>query len=135
MSRGSCSAFTLVSERWGLNIARIANAVHCHNLLSDYKDCHEFRFSIVRIVISVTNPRIVCLYCCCCLQNLNIFGNSGNLPKVWLIKCLKSHKSGRSVVKTLIVSWVRHTDRQRSPIELFWTAKNIRLTGRDLSGF
>ena len=41
------------------NIARIANAVQCHNLLSDYKDCHEFRFSIVRIVISVTNPRIV----------------------------------------------------------------------------
>ncbi len=35
------------------NIARIANAVQCHNWLSGNNDCHEFRFSIVRIVISV----------------------------------------------------------------------------------
>ena len=31
------------------NIARIANAVQCHNRLSGNKDCHEFRFSIVCI--------------------------------------------------------------------------------------
>ena len=31
------------------NIARIANTVQWHSLLSDNKDCHEFRFSIVRI--------------------------------------------------------------------------------------
>ena len=31
------------------NITRIANAVQCHN------DCHESRFSIVNIVISVSN--------------------------------------------------------------------------------
>ena len=37
------------------NIARIANAVHCHSWLSGNKDCHEFRFIIVRIVISVSN--------------------------------------------------------------------------------
>ena len=37
------------------NIARLANAVQCCNKLSDNKDCHEFRFSIVRIVISVSN--------------------------------------------------------------------------------
>ena len=37
-----------------LNIARIANAVQCHSL-SGSKDCPEFRFSIVRIVISVSN--------------------------------------------------------------------------------
>ena len=36
------------------NIARIANAVHCHSWLSGNKDFHEFRFSIVRIVISVS---------------------------------------------------------------------------------
>ena len=36
------------------NIARIANAVHCHSWFSCNKDCHEFRFSIVRIVISVS---------------------------------------------------------------------------------
>ena len=36
------------------NIARIKNAVHCHSWLSGNKDCHEFRFSIVRIVISVS---------------------------------------------------------------------------------
>ena len=36
-------------------IARIANAVHCHSWLSGSKDCHEFRFSIVTIVISVSN--------------------------------------------------------------------------------
>ena len=29
--------------------------VHCHSLLSGNKNCHEFRFSIVRIVISVSN--------------------------------------------------------------------------------
>ena len=37
------------------NIARIANAVQCHSWLSGNKYCHEFRFSIVRIVISVSN--------------------------------------------------------------------------------
>ena len=54
-----------------LNIARIANAVQCHNLLSGNKDCHEFRFSIVRNVINVSNvtcPRIV--------------QKSENLPKI-----------------------------------------------------
>ena len=29
------------------NIARIANAVQCHSLLSGNKDCNNFRFSIV----------------------------------------------------------------------------------------
>ena len=62
-------------------IARIANAVQCHNLLSDYKDCHAFRFSIVRIVIGVTNLRIV-FVAVVVSQNLKIFENSGNLPKV-----------------------------------------------------
>ena len=42
------------------NIARIANAVQCHNLLSDNKDGHGFRFSIVRIVISVSNVTSSC---------------------------------------------------------------------------
>ena len=37
------------------NIARIANAVQCHSQLSGNKDCHEFRFSIVRILMSVLN--------------------------------------------------------------------------------
>ena len=37
------------------NIARIANAVQCHNQLSVTKDCHEFRFSNVRTVISVSS--------------------------------------------------------------------------------
>ena len=37
------------------NIARIANAVHCHSLLSGNKNCHEFKFSIVRIVMSISN--------------------------------------------------------------------------------
>ena len=45
-----------------------------------------------------------------------------------LIKCFKGHKSLGSlcsVVKTLIDSGAGQTDRQtRSPIELFWTAKN-----------
>ena len=36
------------------NIARIANAVQCHSWLSGNKDCHEFRFSIVSIVINVS---------------------------------------------------------------------------------
>ena len=37
------------------NIARIANVVQCHSLLSGNRDCHEFRVSIVRIVFSVSN--------------------------------------------------------------------------------
>ena len=37
------------------NAARIANAVQCHNKLSGNNDCHESRFSIVCIVISVSN--------------------------------------------------------------------------------
>ena len=43
------------------NIARIANAVQCHSWLSGDKDCHEFRFSIVRIVISVSI--VISLHC------------------------------------------------------------------------
>ena len=49
-----------------LNIARIANAVQCHNKLSGQKDCHELRFSIVRIVISVskaTSPHSIIQNC------------------------------------------------------------------------
>merc|ERR1711989_268880 len=46
---------TLESIFYTINIARIANAVQCHSLLSGSKDCHEFRFSIVRIVIIVSN--------------------------------------------------------------------------------
>ena len=37
------------------NIARIANAVQCHSILSVNTDCHESRFSMVIIVISVLN--------------------------------------------------------------------------------
>ena len=37
-----------------VNIARIVNAVQFHSLLSGNKDYHEFRFSIVRIVINVS---------------------------------------------------------------------------------
>ena len=49
---------------------------------------------------------------------------------ITLIKCLKGHKSLGSlcnVVKALIVSGARRTDRQTmSPIELLWTAKKLR---------
>ena len=38
-----------------INIAKIANAVQWHNYLSGNNYCHEFRFSNVRIVISVSN--------------------------------------------------------------------------------
>ena len=44
------------------NIARIANAVHCHSLLSGNKNCHEFKFSTDRIVMSVSN--VTSLYDC-----------------------------------------------------------------------
>ena len=49
---------TILAKNWlgrWINIARIANAVQCHNYLSNNKDCHKFRFSIVRIVVSVSN--------------------------------------------------------------------------------
>ena len=49
---------------------------------------------------------------------------------ITLIKCLWGHKSLGSlcsVVKTLIVSGAQGTDdRTRSPIERFWTAKNMK---------
>ena len=57
-----------------LNIARIANAVQCHSWLSGNKDCHQFRFSIVRIVISVSIVTSLqdcfnrCLRCLGCLK-------------------------------------------------------------------
>ena len=38
------------------NITRIASAVWCH-YWSGHKDCHEFRFSIVRSVISVSKVK------------------------------------------------------------------------------
>ena len=45
-----------------------ANAVQCHSLLSGNKDCYEFRFSIVRIVISVSNVTSLldCRFHCLC---------------------------------------------------------------------
>ena len=51
----SYSKIRAQKRRQKRNIARIANAVHCHSLLSDNNDCHEFRFSTVRIAISVSN--------------------------------------------------------------------------------
>ena len=66
-----------------LNIARIANAVQCHNQLSDDKACHEFRFSIARIVISVSNVRSLqpedCLFDC---QNCLNCLSCPNCPKL-----------------------------------------------------
>ena len=49
--------------------------------VSGNNDGHEFRFSIVRIVIGVTNLRIV-FVAVVVSKNLKIFENSGNLPKV-----------------------------------------------------
>ena len=73
--------FDLLSRRRRLkNIARIANAVHCHSLLLSNKNCHEFSFSTVRIIISVSNVTSLqdCLVPCLSIS---------------LIKCLKGHKS------------------------------------------
>ena len=55
LSKSSNFSIFFKSKMWRhKNIARIANAVHCHSWLSGNKNCHEFRFSIVRIVISVS---------------------------------------------------------------------------------
>ena len=79
----------------GLNIARIANSVHYHSYLSGNKDCHEFRFSIVRIVISVSNVisfwDCFCLCLCHCRCHCLFLATSCSL--ITLIKCLKGHKS------------------------------------------
>ena len=64
------------------NIARIANAVHCHFWLSGNKDCHEFRFSIVGIVISVSivTSLLDCFKNC---QNCHVFSSLwSNISKV-----------------------------------------------------
>ena len=75
------------------NIARIANAVQCHNQLSGNKDCHEFRFSIVRIVISVSNVTSLqdCLFNCQngksnCLNCENCRQLSKIVKAVWTAK-------------------------------------------------
>ena len=47
--------FLKIPEMFDKNITRIVNAVQCHSWLSDNKDCHDFRFSIVRILIRVSN--------------------------------------------------------------------------------
>ena len=75
------------------NIAGIANAVHCHSWLSGNKDCHEFRFSIVRIVINVSI--VTSLQDCLVSQLWAHFAGH------------KSLGSLSSVVKGFIVSWVR----------------------------
>ena len=74
------------------NIARIENAVHCcHSKLSaGSNDCHEFRFSTVRIVTSVTTvsnafPLQLSFWVGLCLL-------------ITLIKCLKSKKVSRIVL-------------------------------------
>ena len=51
-----CQNVRLKFQYFAKNIARIANAVHCHSELSGIKDCHEFRFSIVRIVAKINKP-------------------------------------------------------------------------------
>ena len=134
-----------------INIARIANAVQCHSWLSGNKDCNEFRFSIVRILISVSVVtslqdfffKIVKFVNNC--QNCQ--KNSQNSYRVifWvrscllftLMKCLKGHKSLGSLGSVLCMSkvkvpsvseWLSDWVSQwvtRSPIELFWTAKNL----------
>ena len=48
------SSMTMCRCHFQSNMARVANAVQCHSYLSGNKECHEFRFSIVRIVISVS---------------------------------------------------------------------------------
>ena len=121
------------------NIARIANTVQCHNYLSGNKDCYETRFSIVSIVISVSNITSHKLKISPkknCHPKIVIKNSHQNWHQNWhkklsskiviksclqklssksLIKCLKGHKSQRSpcsVVKTLIVSLVRPRDNE-----------------------
>ena len=81
------------------NIARIANAVHCHNLLSDNNDCHEFRFSIVRIVISVSNVTSLqdCLFNCQNCQKLSELSQLSKLSK----KIVKIVDKIQKIVKKL----------------------------------
>ena len=86
------------TPRWTgmINIARIANAAQCHSLLSGNKDCHEFRFLIVRIVISVSNVTSLqdCLnvknYC----QNCQHFSKLSKLTKI--VKNCQKFKSCES---------------------------------------
>ena len=72
-----------------INIARIANAVHCNSKLSGNKDCHEFRFSIVRIVTNVSNVTS---------GGLGGWGGARSCLLITLIKCLKGHKSLGSLI-------------------------------------
>ena len=103
------------------NISRSANAVQCHNWLSGTKDCHEFRFSIVRTVrtvitvitvSNVTNLKIVKI--AKIVLKIVIKNCYQKLSKICLIKCLKSHKSPGSlcsVVKS-ISDWMSECEWQ-----------------------
>ena len=59
-----------------LNIARVANAVQCHSLLSGHCDCNVFRFSIVRNVKNITNAA-------------RIFDGRKDMKKYWGWRFLK----------------------------------------------
>ena len=65
--------------------------------MSGKKDCHDFRFSIVRIVVSVSNITNLwdCFYhCLCnCLCNCHCILLVRSYPLIALIKCVKGHKS------------------------------------------
>ena len=92
------------------------NAVQRHNLFADNKDCHEFRFSIVRIVISVSNvtiPRTVFIAVVVFL--------------LWTLNTLSIIVTIVIIINDYCLIW----DSLLSPVsvvfvivfELFWTAK------------
>ena len=88
------------------NIAKIANAVQCHSWLSGNKNCHEFRFSIVRIVISVSKFTGLwdCLcHCLChflCICNCILVGQV--MSPHHSDKYLKGHKSPGLLVEVVL---------------------------------
>jgi len=125
--------------------------VHCHSWLSGNKDCHEFRFSIVRIVINVSI--VTSLQDClvsqiylykCISQNVfvklylskcicqNVFFSCLSIS---LIKCLKGQKCQGLVFNVKNQKWLRHSVTQSVSqwvsqwqghlLSCLWTAKNL----------
>ena len=70
-------------------------------LIVRQKDCYKIRFSIVRIVISVSNVtslwdclcHCLCNCLCLCICHCHCIFLVRSCPLITLIKCLKGHKS------------------------------------------
>ena len=130
------------------NISRSANAVQCHNWLLGTKDCHEFRFSIVRTdrtvitVITVSNVTSLKIVKIAKIVLKIVIKNCHQKLLSKIVQNLSDQVSQKSQVSRVTLQccqkykwlneWVWVT---RSLVGLFWIAKNIKISAGNLFKF